>query len=100
MTKLKRILTEGKNPLYYDFQIIITPGEYMGTSFHHHNNKIQKHTRSRDDNPLVLNYSNVPGMAKAAYRLKNNKSEITIWDDTGKGKRYPLTTQNLKLIKK
>jgi predicted transcriptional regulator len=39
-------------------------------------------------------------MVKAAYKLKNDKSEIVIWDDTGKGKSYPLTLQSLKLIKK
>jgi hypothetical protein len=39
-------------------------------------------------------------MVKAAYKLKNDTSKITIWDSEGKGKTYPLTTQNLRLIKK
>ena len=100
MIKLQSILNEGKNPLYYDFQIVITPHEYQGISFLHRDNKMQKHTISVDDNPLILNYRNVPGMIKAAYKLKNSKSEIVIWDSEGKGKTYPLTTQNLRLIKK
>ena len=100
MIKLQSILNEGKNPLYYDFQIVITPHEYQGTTFLHRNGKMEKHTISRDDNPLVISYRNVPGMVKAAYKLKNDKSKITIWDSEGKGKTYPLTTQNLRLIKK
>ena len=100
MIKLKHIISEGKNPLYYDFQIVIAPHEYQGTTFLHRDGKIQKSTTSVDDNPLILNYRNIPGMVKAAYKLKNNKSEIVIWNDEGKGKKYPLTTQNLKLIKR
>ena len=100
MIKLQSILNEGKNPLYYDFQIVITPHEYQGISFLHRDGRIEKHTTSVKDDPLVLNYRNVPGMVKAAYKLKNSKSEIVIWDDTDKGKTHPLTTQNLKLIKR
>ena len=101
MIKLKHILTEGKNPLYYDFQIRINPrGIEPNITFLHRDNKMQKHTTSVDDNPLILNYRNVPGMVKAAYKLKNSKSEIVIWDDTDKGKTHPLTTKNLKLIKR
>ena len=100
MIKLQSILNEGKNPLYYDFQIVITPHEYQGISFLHRDGEMEKHTTSVKDDPLVLNYRNVPGMVKAAYKLKNDTSKITIWDSEGKGKTYPLTTQNLRLIKK
>ena len=100
MINLQSILNEGKNSLYYDFQIVITPHEYQGISFLHRDGRIEKHTTSVKDDPLVLNYRNVPGMVKAAYKLKNDKSKITIWDSEGKGKTYPLTTQNLRLIKK
>ena len=37
---------------------------------------------------------------KAAFKAKNNNSEILIYNDEGKGKVYPLTTQNVKLIKR
>ena len=100
MIKLQSILNEGKNPLYYDFQIVITPHEYQGISFLHRDGRMEKHTTSVKDDPLVLNYRNVPGMVKAAYKLKNDTSKITIWDSEDKGKTYPLTTQNLRLIKK
>ena len=100
MIKLIDVLKEGKNPLYYDFQIVITPHEYQGITFLHRDGKMEKHTTSRDGNPLVLNYRNVPGMVKAAYKLKNAKSRILIFDDEDKGKGYPLTTQNLRLIKR
>ena len=100
MIKLQSILNEGKNPLYYDFKIVITPHEYQGISFLHRDGRMEKHTTSVKDDTLVLNYRNVPGMVKAAYKLKNDKSKITIWDSEGKGKGYPLTTQNLRLIKR
>ena len=91
---------ERKKNSYYDFQIVITPHEYQSISFLHRDGKMEKHTTSVKDDPLVLNYKNVPGLVKAVYKLKNDKSKITIWDDEGKGKTYPLTTQNLRLIKK
>ena len=83
---------------YYDFQVTINPGEYLGATFIHRDGKIQKHTVSRDDNPLVLDYRNVPGLIKAAYRAKNDNTEITIWDETGKGKTYPFDLESIKLI--
>jgi hypothetical protein len=39
-------------------------------------------------------------MAKAALKQKTSKSEIVIWDETGRGKTYPLTSQSIKKIKK
>ena len=93
-------ITEIENPLYYDFQIRITPGGSMGITFLHKDGRIQKSTTSHDDNPLAFNYKEVPSMVKAAYKLKNDKSEIVIWDDMGKGKGYPLTPENIKLIKR
>ena len=70
MINLKNILTEGKNPLYYDFQIRINPrGMEPDITFLHRDNKMQKHTTSVKDDPLILNYRNIPGLVKAAYKL-------------------------------
>ena len=98
--KLINILKEINDPNYYDFQIVINPGESMGTIFIHKDGRTQKHTVSRDDNPLVLDYRNIPGIIKAAYKAKNDKTEIVIWDETGKGKTYPFTIEAIEKIKK
>ena len=100
MIKLKDILLEAKDSIYYDFQIRINPSEYLGITFIHRDGKAQKHTTSRDDNPLVFNYRNPLAMAKAALKRKTSKSEIVIWDETGKGKSVPFTAQSIKKIKK
>ena len=100
MIKLINILKEVSDPTYYDFQIVINPGEYMGAYFSHRDGRIQKSTTSVDDNPLILDYRNVPGLIKAAYRAKNDKTSITIWDETGKGKTYPFTIEAIEKIKK
>ena len=100
MIKLINILKEVSDPNYYDFQIKLNPGEYLGTIFVHKDGRIAKHTVSRDDNPLVLDYRNVLGLIKAAYRAKNDNTEITIWDETGKGKTEPFTIEAIEKIKK
>jgi len=38
--------------------------------------------------------------SKAAFKAKNDNSEILIYNDEGKGKVYPLTIENIKLIKR
>ena len=100
MIKLINILKEVSDPNYYDFQITLNPSESMGTTFIHRDGRITKHTVSRDDNPLVLDYKNVPGIIKAAFRAKNDNTKITIWDETGKGKTYPFTIEAIEKIKK
>jgi hypothetical protein len=98
--KWTETITEAKNPQYYEFQIIITPSNYSGVNFLHKNGRLIKSSTSKDDNPLTFTYKNVPSLVKAAYKLKNNESKITIWDDNGKGNSYPLTSESIKLIKK
>jgi hypothetical protein len=103
MIKLKELLTESKDSKYYDFQIKI-PGENSWDNddivYYSTGGKLQKHTTSRDDNPLILNYRNVLGMVKAALRKATKDSTITIWDDSGKGKQYSFNKQSIKKIKR
>jgi len=98
--KWTETITEAKNPQYYEFQITITPSNYSGVSFLHKNGRLIKSSTSKDDNPLTFTYKNVPSLVKAAYKLKNNESKITIWDDSGEGNSYPFTSESIKLIKK
>jgi len=98
MIKLKDILTEAKNSIYYDFQIKISQRSGDDPYFIHRDGMIQKHTTSVDGNPLVFDYRNALTMAKAALKIKTNKSEIVIWDEKGKGKAYPFTVQAIKRI--
>lgn len=95
-------VNESENKEYFDFQIRIKNDSYdgLGTTFSNLDGRIQKSTTSVDGNPLIFNYRNVPSLVKAAFKAKNDNSEILIYNDEGKGKVYPLTTQNVKLIKR
>jgi hypothetical protein len=95
-------VNESEDKKYYDFQIRIKNDSYdgLGTTFSNLNGRIQKSSTSVDGNPLIFNYRNVPSLVKAAFKAKNDNSEILIYNDEGKGKVYPLTTQNVKLIKR
>jgi hypothetical protein len=95
-------VNESEDKKYYDFQIRIKNGSYddLGTTFSNMGGRIQKSSTSVDGNPLIFNYRNVPSLVKAAFKAKNDNSEILIYNDEGKGKVYPLTTQNVRLIKR
>ena len=95
-------LNESENKEYFDFQIRIKNDSYddLGTTFNNLDGRIQKSTTSVDGNPLIFNYRNVPSLVKAAFKAKNDNSEILIYNDERKGKVYPLTIENIKLIKK
>ena len=59
-----------------------------------------KNRISANGNPLIFDYKNVPSLIKAALKLKNDNSEILIYNDEGKGKIYPFTKQTAKKIKR
>ena len=103
MIKLKDLLNENKDSEYYDFQIKI-PGENSWDDddilYYSDRGKYQKHTTSRNGDPLVLRYRNVLGMVKAALRKATKDSTIIIRDDSGKGKEYSFNKQSIKKIKK
>ena len=75
MIKLKELLTESKDSKYYDFQIKI-PGENSWDNddivYYSTGGKLQKHTTSRDDNPLVLNVK---------LRLDEFKQDLSLWKE-------------------
>jgi hypothetical protein len=95
-------VNESEDKKYFNFQIRIKDDSYdgSGTTFSNMGGRIQKSSTSVDGNPLIFNYRNVPSLVKAAFKVKNDNSEILIYNDEGKGKVYPLTTQNVKLIKR
>ena len=95
-------VNESENKEYFDFQIRIKNDSYddLGTTFSNLDGRIQKSTTSVDGNPLIFNYRNVPSLIKAAFKSKNDNSEILIYNDERKGKVYPLTIENIKLIKR
>ena len=102
MKKFNEFINEEESK-YYDFQIKIEKsdsGTIEAINYIHRNGKLQKISTSRADNPLVLDYRNVPGMVKAALRKAQKDSTITIWDDSGKGKQYSFNKQSIKKIKK
>ena len=95
-------VNESENKEYFDFQIRIKNDSYddLGTTFSNMGGRIQKSSTSVGGNPLIFNYRNVPSLVKAAFKAKNDNSEILIYNDEGKGKVYPLTIENIKLIKR
>ena len=95
-------VNESENKEYFNFQIRIKNDSYddLGTTFNNMDGRIQKSSTSKDGNPLIFNYRNVPSLVKAAFKAKNDNSEILIYNDEGKGKVYPLTIENIKLIKR
>ena len=95
-------VNENENKEYFDFQIRIKNDSYddLGTTFNNMDGRIQKSSTSVDGNPLIFNYRNVPSLVKAAFKAKNDNSEILIYNDERKGKVYPLTIENIKLIKR
>ena len=101
MKKFTEFINEEESK-YYDFQIKIGKSDdgTIAPYYIHLNGKLQKISTSRSDNPLVLDYRNVPGMVKAALRKAQKDSTITIWDDSGKGKEYSFNKQSIKKIKK
>ena len=95
-------VNESENKEYFDFQIRIKNDSYddLDTTFSNMDGRIQKSSTSKDGNPLIFNYRNVPSLVKAAFKAKNDNSEILIYNDESKGKVYPLTIENIKLIKR
>ena len=88
--------------MYYEFQIRIKDESAYGTgtTFSNSGGRIQKSSISANGNPLIFDYKNVPSLIKAAHKLKNDNSEILIYNDEGKGKIYPFTKQTAKKIKR
>ena len=99
--KLRNILTEAKDLKYYNFQVLVDPALYNdGMQFMYLDGKMTKSFRSTNGDPLSRRFTNVSNLIKSATKVINNKSKLTIWDDTGKGKSMPATLQNLRLIKR